>query len=48
MTEWTFQIVRLGKTTPFLDSGVTFAFLVIALELISWHLDRPHMFCMSR
>jgi hypothetical protein len=48
MTEWTFQIVWLMDRDPFLYSGVGLAMLVIALELISWHLDHSHMFCMSR
>jgi hypothetical protein len=46
MTERAFEVVGLVETKPFLDPGITFTLLVIAFELIGWHLDRPHMFCM--
>jgi predicted tellurium resistance membrane protein TerC len=47
MTEWAFQIMRLMDRHPLLYSGVALAMLVVALELIGWHLE-PDMFCMFR
>jgi hypothetical protein len=41
-TERTFEIMRLGEAKPFFYPGITFTLLIVALELISRHLDQPH------
>jgi hypothetical protein len=41
-TKRTFEIMGFVEAEPFLDPGITFAILIIALELISRHLDQPH------
>jgi hypothetical protein len=47
MTEWALHVMRLTYLKLLLIASISFALLVVALELIDWHLDPPDTFCKS-
>jgi uncharacterized membrane protein YhaH (DUF805 family) len=45
MTERAFKVMGLIDRHPFFYACIAFTLIVIALELIGWHLDHSDTFC---